>query len=224
MAPPMSPNQPEENPYYQQPGYAGNYQQPAYPAQQPAYPYQQPYFPTSQPARQTPGLGLIFALLGAALCIASLSGVPWATGINYSDIYKANKDLPNPKDAGASAAHSLLAGGAIGYAFFGAVLVGALWITGLVHRRNSGYAPRPRPLLWTRIIFCALQVVFIAAMLFGFLQAYKHHLGSAEAGPWLLVAGLVIMLAALAIGPVLRRGNPVAQPGAWGEPKWGAAR
>ncbi len=224
MTPPMSSYESGATPSYQQPAYARNYQQPAYPTQQPSYPYQQPYSQPAQPARSKPGLGLIFGILGAALCIASLAGVPWASGTNYSDIYKAVKDQPKPKDSGASAAHSLLAGGAIGYALIGAVLVGALWITGLVHRRNVGYAPRPRPLLWTRIIFCVVQAFFIAAMLYGFLEAYKHHLGDAESGPWLLLAGLVSMLAALAIGPVLRRGNAVAQPGVWGEPQWGAAR
>src|SRR5262249_29025848 len=93
--------------------YQTSYQQPTYPAQ-PSFPYQQPYVQSGPPMRSNPGLGLSCPLLGAALCIASLAGVPWATGLNYSGIYKANKGLPNPKDAGASAGHSLLAGGAIG--------------------------------------------------------------------------------------------------------------
>jgi hypothetical protein len=215
---PLSANQPEVIPSYQQPCYPPAYGQSSYSVQ---YPYQLPYqqgFGQPAPAtRRAPGLGLVFAVLGGALCIASLAGVPWASGVNYSDLYKANKDLPNPSDTGASAAHSLLAGGAIGYAIIGAVLVGALWITGLVSRQNAGYAPRPRPLLWTRIIFCAVQAFFIAALLYGFLEAYKNHLGDAEAGPWLLLAGTVSMLGALAVGPVLRRGSRVERPGGWGQ-------
>jgi hypothetical protein len=179
----------------------------AYPACAPAS-----YSPfAAGPVRLAPSAGLIPTVLGAALSAAGLFGISWKDGVSYTDLFKANKDLPQPSGSNAAFVHNFLSGGAYGVALIGAVLA-ALWCFGVIGRRltrpyKMAGVPAPR-LARTRVTISCFQALFLATQSDGVWKLFDGHFDGVQAGPLLLVAGAACLFVAALIGPTVKRAEP----------------
>jgi hypothetical protein len=158
-----------------------------------------------------PGPGLIAAVLGVGLSAAGLLGVPWAAGVTFIDLFKANKDKPQPSDATAAFLHNFVSGGGYGIAVISTMLA-LLWCCGVIGRRltrpyNMAGAGAPR-LMRTRVIISSFQALFLATQSYGVWKLFGGHVDSVKAGPWLLIGGAALLFVASLIGPMVKRTAP----------------
>ncbi|GAA1970809.1 hypothetical protein [Amycolatopsis minnesotensis] len=223
------PHQPNQG-YPQQPGFPqqGYPQQQSYPQQ--GYGYPQQGYPQQAPAPQQqyppgygmpprtgpgpltlPGIGAIPVGIGLAIQLAAFLGVPWAEHVSFLDLTGA-VSLHNNNGNGYAAVYVLF----LGYLILAVtMLVSLTWTLGGIrtegavryfgHRKKSltheTFPKFQQYFTWRAVLMLVLQATGITALFYKTPEA-------ATVGPWLVVAGGVLVIIGCKIGPRKGPGLP----------------
>lgn len=221
---PQQPNQgypqpgfpPQQGYGHPQQGYPQQgYPQHGYPQQAPAQQQYPPGYgmpPQAGPAPLTlPGIGAIPVGIGVVIQLAAFLGVPWAEHVSFLDL-TGSVSLHNNNGNGYAAVYALF----LGYLLVAVtMLISLTWTLGGIrtegavrifgHRKKSlthaTFAKFQQYFAWRAVLMLVLQVTGITALFYKTPEA-------ATVGPWLVVAGGVVIVIGCKIGPRKGPGLP----------------